>query len=107
MRPVIVSVTGAGTSPVIAADYIQTPFNASVSVVTSGTVNYTIQHTFDDIYASTFNPATANWFPHDDVIMVGATANQNSNFSAPIRGCRILQNSGSGTTTLTYIQGIG
>jgi hypothetical protein len=107
MRPVVVSVTGAGTSPVVAADYIQTPFNASISVVVSGTVNYTIQHTFDDIFAAGFDPATANWFSHDQAVMVSATANQDSNYSAPIRGCRILQNSGAGTTTLTYIQGLG
>jgi len=107
MRPVTVSQTGAGSSSLIAADYIQTPFNASISTVVSGTVNYTIQHTFDDIFASGFNPATATWYDHDNAIMVNATANQNSNYNFPIRALKILQNSGSGTTTLTFIQGIG
>jgi hypothetical protein len=107
MRPVVVTQTGTGTSPVIITDYIQTPFNASISTVVTGTVTYTIQHTFDDVYAANYNPATGNWYNHDNTDMVNATSNQNDNFAYPIRGCRINQTAGSGSTQLTYIQGLG
>lgn len=107
MRPVTVSQTGVGTSPLIVWDYIQTPFNASISTIVTGTVTYTIQHTFDDVFASTYTPAAGNWFDHDVANMVSATTNQDSNYSAPIRASRINQTAGTGSVSLTGLQGIG
>jgi long-subunit fatty acid transport protein len=107
MRPVTVTQTGVGTSALIPWDYIQTPFNASISTVVTGTATYTIQHTFDDIFASTYNPATGTWFDHDVANMVAATTNQDSNYSAPIRASRINLTSGTGSVALTGLQGIG
>lgn len=106
MRPVVVSSSGVSTSPLIALDYVQTPFNVGLGTVVTGTVTYTIQHTFDDIYALNFNPATANWYNHDDAVFVAATANANSNFAYPVRACRINQTAGTGGVALTALQGI-
>lgn len=103
MRPQRVTTNAAGASSVIVTDYIQSPFNASVSVVVSGTVEYTVQHTFDEVFTAT----ASNWFNHDDSTLVSATANQNSNFAFPIRGVRILHHAGTGDVNLTYLQGVG
>lgn len=107
MRPAIVTSSGVSTSPLVVTDYIQTPFNASISTIVTGTATYTVQHTFDDVFASGFDPATATWYPHDIAAMVDATTNQNSNYSAPIRACRVNQTVGSGSVRLTYLQGVG
>lgn len=106
MRPVTVTQTGVGNSPVIALDYNAKPFNVSLSTIVTGTVVYTIQHTFDDIYAAGYNPASGNWFDHDNADLVNATANANDNYMAPVRGSRIHQTSGAGSVQLTAIQGL-
>lgn len=105
MNVITVSQTGTGASPIIITDYKQNPFNPSLSTVVSGTVNYTIQHTFDNVYAATYDPTSGNWFPHDNSDLVAATANANDNYAFPVTASRILMNSGTGTVTLTYIQG--
>lgn len=77
--------TGAGTSPVIAPHGSRMSFG----VITSGTVTYTIQHTFNDV----------DWFDHEFV--VGKTANDDGNYAFPVSGIRINVTAGSGSATLT------
>lgn len=106
MRPVIVSTSGAATvSPPVVLDYITTPFNVSVACVVTGTVAYTVEHTFDDPYGPT-GLASATWFPHDVANLVAATSNQNGNFISPVRAARINQATGAGSVTGTFLQGI-
>lgn len=104
MRPVTVSVTGAGSSALVPLDIYTNASKVALGVKVSGTVNSTIQHTFDDIYDSAFTAAGATWYPNDDPLLVALTANQNGNYMFIPRACRILQNSGAGTTTLTVVQ---
>jgi len=104
MRPVTVSVTGAGSSSLVPLDYSTNAAKVALGVKVSGTVNSTIQHTFDNIYDPAFTAAGATWYSNDDPALVGLTTNVNGNYMFVPRACRILQNSGSGTTTLTVIQ---
>lgn len=90
------------TSTPIVYDIMHSPFNVSLFCVVTGTVNYTIQHTGDDII--NLGAANCTWFPHDNADLVGATTNQNDNFAFPVTASRILQNSGTGGVTLTAIQ---
>lgn len=92
MRPQTQSQTGAGSTNGIVTDYYISPFNIGFGVVVSGTVNYTVQHTFDG----------TNWFDHPDV--ASATTNQDGNYAFPVVQIRLTVNSGSGTATLTAIQ---
>ncbi len=52
MRPVVYTLSdasgGAKTSSVYPPDNYVSPFNVAISVVVTGTVNYTVQYTFDD-----------------------------------------------------------
>ena len=103
MRPVYVTVTGVGNSSVIPMNHYVTPFNVGFGVTKTGTVDYTVQHTFDDVFSSTFNPATANWFDHPTI--AAKTANADGNYAFPVTGIRIKGNSGStGTVTLCLVQ---
>ena len=67
----------------------------------TGTANYTIEYTFDDI----FNPAVVSptVFPHP--IVAAQTTNQPGNFAFPISAMRLTVNSGSGSVALTVHQG--
>lgn len=99
MRSIVISKTGTGSSSVAPLDTFQNPFNIGMGIVVSGTVNYTIQHTFDDV----FNPAvTPVWFSHPTLNAL--TVNADGNYAFPIKGVKVLVNSGAGTATATIVQ---
>lgn len=100
MRPQVISKSGTGTTAWIPMDYKQNPFNVGMGIVVNGTVNYTIEHTFDDVFDSTVTPTA---FSHS--VLAAKTANADGNYAFPIRAIRINNNSGTGTTTLTILQG--
>lgn len=106
MRPVTVTASDASQavkySGVVALDHYISSFSVSLSVVKSGTVNYTVQYTFDNIWADSYNPATGNWI--DQTNQTGVTANTATHITFPITGARIKLNSGSGSVTMTVIQ---
>jgi len=101
-RPFVVTQTGAGSSVVYPFNLNITPGNIAIGCVVSGTVNFTVQHTYEDPFAATFNPATAVWFSHPT--LVNLTANAESNYAYPPRAVRVTVNSGSGSVTMTVIQ---
>ena len=109
MRPVRVQLSNAvGGTPPIPLDINQSPFNVSVAVSLSAgaSLTYTVEHTFDDIYAPGYDPdaATAVWFSQSSL----ATKSQNAegNYTYPIRAVRLslVNPSSSGTATMTVIQ---
>ena len=100
MCPQVVTKSGTGTTAWIPMDYKQNPFNVGLGVVVSGTVNYTIEHTFDEVFDPNVTPTA---FAH--ATLASQTANKDGNYAFPIRAIRINNNSGTGTTTLTILQG--
>ena len=102
MRPITVTVTAEGSSSIVPLDHYQSPFNVGFGVKVSGTVDYTIQHTFDDIFNSTVTPV---WFNHETAVAQSAALD--GNYAFPVRGIKVLNNSGTATdggTTITVIQ---
>jgi hypothetical protein len=99
MRPMIATKTGTGESSPLVLDHYRAPFNVGFAVVVSGTVTYTVQHTFDDILNSSVTPT---WFSHEE--LAGQTASADGNYAFPVRAIRLSNTAGSGTTTLTAIQ---
>ena len=97
MKLQTVSKTGAGSSAALVMNTNATPFNVGFGVIVTGTVDYTVQHTFDD-------PAVGftTWFSHPTV--AGETTNQDGNYAFPVTGIKLLVNSGSGTATLNLVQ---
>ena len=97
MKVQIVSKTGAGSTSPIVINTNTNPCNIGFGVIVSGTVDYTIQHTFDD-------PAVGftTWFPHPTID--GESTNMDGNYAFPITGVRLTVNSGGGTATLKLVQ---
>jgi len=62
MRPVRLTVTGVGVSAPIPVDQYIGSTAIALAAIISATATYTIEHTFDDVFAEGFNPATATWF---------------------------------------------
>jgi len=98
-------VGSATSSAPIPLDQYQTPFNASVGVVLSAgaTLTYTVEHTFDDVFAASFDPATASWFPNSG--LSSKTASLDGNYAFPVTAVRLRVSSYTGgTATMTLIQ---
>lgn len=105
MRPSTLTTTdasgGATNSAVWVTDHHVSPFNIGFGVVKTGTVNFTVQHTFSPVSTPT-EIAAATWFNHASV--ASATANADGNYAYPCTGVRLLQNSGSGSCLMYIIQ---
>lgn len=97
MKVQTVSKTGVGSSDSLVINTNISPCNIGFGVIVTGTVNYTVQHTFDDP-ASGFS----TWFSHPTVASL--TANADGNYAFPVTGVKVLVNSGAGTATLKLIQ---
>lgn len=93
--------SGVGASPWRNVNYEIVPVNLSVAVVVVGTVNYTIQYTYDQYWAPPFefDPIKV-W---DDPAGAQA-ASYDTSFDLPITGWRVQINSGTGSLQVTGIQ---
>lgn len=101
MRPQVISKTGTGTTAWIPVDYKQSPFNVSVAAVVNGTITYNIEHTFDEVFDPSVTPVA---FIHS--VLTAQTTNKDGNYAFPVRAIRINNTAGTGSTTLTILQGL-
>jgi hypothetical protein len=100
MRPQVVTVSSQTTSAPIPMDWTQDPFAVGIGVVVSGTLTYSVEHTFDDI----LNGATANWFPHSTI--AAQTTSKDGNYAFPVTAIRLNVTAfTSGSATLNLLQG--
>lgn len=97
MKVQTVSKTDTGSSDALVMNTNISPFNVGFGVVVTGTVTYSVQHTFDD-------PATGftTWFSHPTV--AAETANADGNYAFPVTGVKLLVTAGDGTATMNLIQ---
>lgn len=105
MRPVVYTVTGTQVSGVYPPDQYTSPFNVALSVLVTGVVDYTVQYTFDNVFAANYAPASGNWVDHPS--LTAQTTTKDSNIAYPVQGIRIKCNSGVGTARFTIIQAGG
>lgn len=100
-RPISVTVSSVTQSAWVPVDYKQTPFNVGLGIVISGTLTYTVQHTFDNIQDSSVSPTA-----FDNSGLIDRTANDDGNYAFPVRAIRLnVTARTSGGATLTVIQG--
>lgn len=113
MQPVVVSVTGTGTSPVIYMDYFQNPFQVSVAcIIGAAAGTFSVQHTLDFplVYSPTFNgvsgqinnaTATATWFNNSGI--TAQTTSITGNYAFPVAAIRLNVLNAVATTVVTAI----
>lgn len=94
-----------GSLPVVLND---NSFGVQISCVVTGTVNYTIYFTGDDVIDTvppTVNPLNSpppyTWFPSNDSNVVSATTTQQSNFLVLPFAIKVVINSGTGSVKMT------
>lgn len=96
---VIVGTTGVGASAPVPLDIYLDPFNVSLFVDVQGTVNFTVQFTFDDVQA---NAGPYVWTNHPD--LTSGTADGDGTYISPVTATRIVTNSGTDPLVFTVIQ---
>lgn len=89
-----------GVTPSLPIDIYARP-QIALQVNVSGTVNWTVQQTLDDIWGTT---TPLNWVDHPDSNMVAQTTVKQGNYAYPPRAIRLKVNSGTGTATLEIVQ---
>ena len=102
---ITVGTSGVGGSKWVVFDAFA-PSLISLQCNVTGTINYTVQTTLNDPNdpSTPVTPANVTWVNSSDTAVVGATANQQSNFMfAPVYA-RILINSGTGSVAATFLQ---
>jgi len=109
MRPIRLTVVGVNVSLPIPIDQYLDPTSIAVGIVINAgaTGTYTLEHTFDDVFDSAFDPFTATWFEHDDPALVAATTNQDGNFAFPPSAVRLnvtVSNGNAAGITLNLLQ---
>tara|TARA_R110002167_G_scaffold27695_1_gene94135 strand:- start:1186 stop:1806 length:621 start_codon:yes stop_codon:yes gene_type:complete len=72
--------------------------DTGLNVIVSGTINYTVQQTFNEI--QTTDRTTINWMDQDDTSLVSATTNQNGNYIVGVIAARLVINSYSSGATI-------
>ena len=97
MKLQTVSQTGVGSTDPIVMDTNKNPFNVGFGVVKTGTVDFTVQHTFDNPFGT-----ITTWFNHPTV--AAQIANADGNYAFPVTAIRLTMNSGDGTATLKLLQ---
>jgi hypothetical protein len=96
------TVSGIGVSTPIIPDWHTSVVNIGVGVKISATATFTVEHTFDDVFSPTFDPATATWYPNSG--LTAQTTNKDGNYAYPISAFRLNVSASTGTATIQAIQ---
>jgi hypothetical protein len=101
---VTVDTLGTGSSTELTVDKYIAPFSVSINVNVTGTISYTVQYTFDDVFGSAPGPFT--WYAVSSLTAQSASAN--SSLAQPVTALRLLTVSGGGTAVIELVQaGLG
>lgn len=106
--PVRITLSSATSSKVVPLNLQgQSPFNVGigVAVAAGSTLTYTVEHTFDDVFANNFDASTATWYPNSG--LTAQTASKDGNYAYPITGVRLRVSAWTvGSATITILQAV-
>lgn len=103
---ITVGTTGVGSAMPVVLDRYISPFNPTLAVEVTGTINYDVQYTMDDPFAASFLTTATVWT--SITALTGQTAYKDASLSAPVSAVRLKTNSGTGTGKFIVMQpGIG
>ena len=101
VKTITVAASSATSSGWVPLNQHQSPFNVGFGCVVTGTVQYKVEHTFDDIQNPNVTPTA---FTHEDVS--AATTNADGNYAFPVKAVRVAAVTAAtgGTVTMTVLQ---
>lgn len=94
-----------GTTSLWPVNHKVTPCTISVAGSVTGTINWDVEHTFDNIFAAGYKQSAGTFFDHED--LAGETASGDGNYAFYPTAIRFKINSSGadGALALTVIQG--
>lgn len=96
-----VGTNGIASTPPLPLDKYTKP-QVSLQVDVTGTVNYTVSQTLDNVFGKTQSETT--WINHPDSNLVAATTDQQGNYAYVPAATRVTMNSGTGSLVFTVVQ---
>lgn len=93
-----------GATPWVMLDWSIAPFSVGLAVIVTGTVNYTVNYTYEDFTGTFPNPSGNPPTAFSITALAAKTANLDSNIVVPVTGIQLQINSGTGTAQLVVIQ---
>lgn len=99
-----VGTNGVGATPWIITDWSIAPFSIGLAVLVTGTVNYTVNYTYEDFTGTFPNPSGNLPTPFSITALAAKAATLDSNIVVPVTGVQLQINSGTGTAQLVIIQ---
>jgi hypothetical protein len=97
---VIAGTTGVGASQPLPLDMYLDPFNVSLFINVTGTVDVTLEYTGDNDVLTSSGPFL--WFAHTD--LTGVSADDVGTIISPVTAVRLVTNSGTGSAELIVLQ---
>lgn len=97
--------TDDAVSPTFPLNWRQRNWQVSLAVALTGTINYTVEHTFDQLHpqvtgVSDAAPSTLTWWAHDYMYSLGASAD--GNYSFPVSATRLKINGLTAGATIAF-----
>lgn len=106
-----VGTNSVGSTPWFLVDWNLDPSNLTIAVDVVGSVNYTVQYTYDDIMGQTNGANWVDGYPTKiwpDPILAAASADGETTYDNPVTAWRVQINSGTGSLRIAGIQaGVG
>jgi hypothetical protein len=106
MYPIKVSTSdasgGAVTSNMVALDTFATQFQTTIGCAVTGTVNYTVQYTLDNVLADGYLPSSGTWY--NLTALASKTGTLSSYVDFPVTAVKLVQNTGNGSVEMTVLQ---
>lgn len=100
MRPKTITVDGNNDPYVIPLNYRAD--HTAIHVEVTGTINYTVSYTVQNIYGITTPATNADWVAITD--MTAATATATKKIDMSINALKVVVNSGAGSIDITVSQ---
>jgi hypothetical protein len=100
---ITVGTNGVGSSRWRIVNWHDTPINIGIGTTVTGTVNYTVEHTYDDVMGVYPNPNVTFPTVYANPTLNALTSNAEGVYTTPIAAYRITVNSGTGTVALTAL----
>lgn len=88
----------ASVTPALPVSWRTNPFEVGMAFDVSGTVNYTVQHCFENVLDPNLTPSTFTWFDH--AAIAAQTTDQDGNYDFAIMAVRVKFNSFTAGATL-------
>lgn len=93
---------GAVTSNIVALDTFSTQFQTTIGCAVTGTANYTVQYTLDNVLVDGYVPTSGTWYNITD--LTTKTGTLSAILDYPVSAVKMVQNSGNGSVVMTVLQ---